>query len=128
MGYWGVKNLGYGILGVKNLGYGILGGKKSGIWDMGTPVSPPPTGYLLMTTYPSWLNTDLLYGMKYRFRAQNLELPPYSLTRPQCQDRDGETDVMALWHLPLKQIKDCRKPQVDVYESDAFDQRVYTCL
>ena len=32
MGYWGVKNL----------GYGILGGKKSGIWDMGTPVSPPP--------------------------------------------------------------------------------------
>ena len=42
MGYWGVKNLGYGILGVKNLGYGILGGKKSGIWDMGTPVSPPP--------------------------------------------------------------------------------------
>ena len=39
MGYWGVKNLGYGILGVKNLGYGILGGKKSGIWDMGTPVS-----------------------------------------------------------------------------------------
>ena len=41
MGYWGVKNLGYGILGVKNLGYGILGGKKSGIWDMGTPVSPP---------------------------------------------------------------------------------------
>ena len=44
MGYWGVKNLGYGILGVKNLGYGILGGKKSGIWDMGTPVSPPPRG------------------------------------------------------------------------------------
>ena len=42
MGYWGVKHLGYGILGVKNLGYGILGGKKSGIWDMGTPVSPPP--------------------------------------------------------------------------------------
>ena len=42
MGYWGVKNLGYGILGVQNLGYGILGGKKSGIWDMGTPVSPPP--------------------------------------------------------------------------------------
>ena len=41
MGYWGVKHLGYGILGVKNLGYGILGGKKSGIWDMGTPVSPP---------------------------------------------------------------------------------------
>ena len=44
-GIWdigGVKNLGYGILGVKNLGYGILGGKKSGIWDMGTPVSPPP--------------------------------------------------------------------------------------
>ena len=38
----GVKNLGYGILGFKNLGYGILGGKKSGIWDMGTPVSPPP--------------------------------------------------------------------------------------
>ena len=25
MGYWGVKNL----------GYGILGGKKSGIWDIG---------------------------------------------------------------------------------------------
>ena len=45
MGYWGVKNLGYGILGVKNLGYGILGGKKSGIWDMGTPVSPPPFMY-----------------------------------------------------------------------------------
>ena len=45
MGYWGVKNLGYGILGVKNLGYGILGGKKSGIWDMGTPVSPPPPHY-----------------------------------------------------------------------------------
>ena len=42
MGYWGVKNLGYGILGVKNLGYGILGGKKSGIWDMSTPVSSPP--------------------------------------------------------------------------------------
>ena len=43
MGYWGVKNLGYGILGVQNLGYGILGGTKSGIWDMGTPVSPPIT-------------------------------------------------------------------------------------
>ena len=42
MGYWGVKNMGYGIFGVKNLGYGILGGKKYGIWDMGTPVSPPP--------------------------------------------------------------------------------------
>ena len=42
MGYWGVTNLGYGILGLKNLGYGILGGKKSGIWDMGTPVSSPP--------------------------------------------------------------------------------------
>ena len=26
MGYWGLKNLGYGILGLKNLGYGILGG------------------------------------------------------------------------------------------------------
>ena len=45
MGYWGVKNLGYGILGVKNLGYGILGGKISWIWDMGTPVSPPPSKY-----------------------------------------------------------------------------------
>ena len=32
MRYWGVKNM----------GYGILGGKKYGIWDMGTPVSPPP--------------------------------------------------------------------------------------
>ena len=46
MGYWGVKNLGYGILGVQNLGYGILGSKKCGIWDMGTPVSPPPPQYL----------------------------------------------------------------------------------
>ena len=50
MGYWGVKNLGYGILGVKNLGYGILGGKKSGIWDMGTPVSPPPPQKVLTST------------------------------------------------------------------------------
>ena len=49
MGYWGVKNLGYGILGVKNLGYGKLGGKKSGIWDMGTPVSSSPV-YLIIST------------------------------------------------------------------------------
>ena len=49
MGYWGLKNLGYGILGLKNLGYGILGGKKSGIWDMGTPVSPPPLAGRLAT-------------------------------------------------------------------------------
>ena len=54
MGYWGVKNLGYGILGVKNLGYGILGGKKSGIWDMGTPVSAhtPDIIYIYMYTVP----------------------------------------------------------------------------
>ena len=41
MGYWGLKNLGIWDIGVKKSGYGILG-KKSGIWDMGTPVSPPP--------------------------------------------------------------------------------------
>ena len=41
MGYWGVKNL----------GYGILGGKKSGIWDMGTPVSPPPINHIGI---PDW--------------------------------------------------------------------------
>ena len=50
MGYWGVKNLGYGILGVKNLGYGILGGKKYGIWDTGTPVSPPPPPLAIFTS------------------------------------------------------------------------------
>ena len=54
MGYWGVKNLGYGILGVKNLGYGILGGKKSGIWDMGTPVSPPPIRQTFLVDYTNW--------------------------------------------------------------------------
>ena len=51
-----LQNLGYGQLtvksgiwdiGVKNLGYGILGGKTSGIWDMGTPVSPPPPMLIL---------------------------------------------------------------------------------
>ena len=51
MGYWGVKNLGYGILGVKNLGYGILGGTKSGIWDMGTPVSPPPPSMVKLVLF-----------------------------------------------------------------------------
>ena len=56
MGYWGVKNLGYGILGVKNLGYGILGGKKSGIWDMGTPVSPPPVYVTLFSVQISPLD------------------------------------------------------------------------
>ena len=56
-GIWdigGVTNLGYGILGVKNLGYGILGGKKCGIWDMGTPVSPPPHTYGYLRLY--WTN------------------------------------------------------------------------
>ena len=62
MGYWGVKNLGYGILGVKNLGYGILGGKKSGIWDMGTPVSPPP-----LAIEPSWI-----YGLNFLIYWINL--------------------------------------------------------
>ena len=53
MGHWGVKNLGYGILGVKNLGYGILWGTKSEIWDMGTPVSPPPPP---LTVWPNCLD------------------------------------------------------------------------
>ena len=44
MGYWGVQNLGYGILGVKNLGYGILGVKNRGygIW---APLCHPPPHY-----------------------------------------------------------------------------------
>ena len=52
MGYWGVKNLGYGIFGVKNLGYGILGGKKSGIW---APLCHPP---------PPLINTGRIKVMK----------------------------------------------------------------
>ena len=55
MGYWGVKNLGYGILGVKILGYGIWGGYK--FWDMGYGhpcVTPPPYIY----TAPHQVETD----------------------------------------------------------------------
>jgi hypothetical protein len=91
-------------------------------------ISANQTGYLLITTYPSWTNVDLLYGLKFRFRSQNFEMPPYSLISPLCEDRDGETDVTALWRLPLRQVESCRKPAIDVYESDTNGRRVYACL
>ena len=102
MGYWGVKNLGYGILGVKNLGYGILGGKKSGIWDMGTPVSPPPhhpLSHFIPSEYHRYVPSSALAGYlvnsheDHRLLGEDLSGPVFIQTYADSAYNVGEMNV-----------------------------------
>jgi cyclopropane fatty-acyl-phospholipid synthase-like methyltransferase len=66
-------------------------------------------GYVLMTTMHIPRNYELvLDNNPMRYRPHNLELPPYSLVPPLCEESEGREvheGVLTLWSLPLKQIK-----------------------
>ena len=64
--------------------------------------------FAMLTTYPSTVHNerDLNLGSKGRYHSQDLERPPYSLTRPICvrQEKEkGGPEYSALWRIPLKQ-------------------------
>lgn len=59
--------------------------------------------YLLITNYPqTHANSPLDTTKKWRFRHQNLEIAPFSLTEPVCEDEEKDC-VNAFYELPLQQ-------------------------
>lgn len=62
----------------------------------------PPPKFLLATTFPHHNDNQELTGKIYRYRRQNLELPPFSFSAPECIVRDccDENSIfMGLWNL-----------------------------
>lgn len=76
--------------------------------------------YALLTTINSDNNPHLRLEDSLanpgRFRALNLEIPPYNLEPPICIQRDGPPDAfqawdhfIGLWKLPLNTLTKCQK-------------------
>ena len=91
--------------------------------------------FLLATTYatiPS--NSELNTKAHSRYRLQNLELPPFSLTRPLCYSRDGppghsnHLHFTGLWKLPLKSIRKCvGKFALTKIKLHGVQENLYSC-
>ena len=74
------------------------------------------SGLLLATTFATYpLIHELELNRGGRYRTLNLELPPFSLTRPLCYSRDGPAGwpkylhLTALWKFPLRTFRKCGK-------------------
>ena len=59
--------------------------------------------FLLATTVPTWsANVEVNITQEWRYRYQNLMIPPYGLDSPVCMLPESQgRDVMALWTLPF---------------------------
>ena len=86
--------------------------------------------YLLTTTFNRNKGNSELSPSQYRFRMLNLEIPPFSLTPPNCVLRDGEANVghgqthfLGLWQLPVRRVKFCNSTvsfRVQSFGADFF--------
>ena len=86
------------------------------------------SGYLLTSTYSAVRhNQELVVTSEYRYRLINLEISPFSLTRPICLGKDGGDHYMGLWKLPLTRIVDCKVPQGDTIKFKSHSKYVYFC-
>jgi len=59
--------------------------------------------YLLISNYPNVTVNKVLPTNRWRYRPQNLNLAPFSLTDPLCEDDDGGGCISSLFKLPLLQ-------------------------
>ena len=86
------------------------------------------SGYLLTSTYSAIRhNQELVVTSEYRYRLINLEISPFSLTRPICLGKDGGDHYMGLWKLQLTRIVDCKVPQGDTIKFKSHSKYVYFC-
>lgn len=88
--------------------------------------------YLLTTTHHGRRSNAEL-AKERRFRQLNMELPPLSLIPPLCtfrdgdpEDENGKTHSLALWSLPLKQVKQCRKKFH--FSADSIVGKLVSCV
>ena len=76
-------------------------------------ISSSGSHVVLMTSIDTQINKELDLKVKGRFRAVNLELPPYKLEPPMCLQRDGPSNskgpkhFIGLWKLPLHTVAQC---------------------
>ena len=92
-------------------------------------ISQSGSKYILMTTFVHLSsNQNLGNTLSYRFRPQNLQIPPFSLTSPVCLQRDGpphkEDHYLGLWELPLQSINNCN---VQMKTTPNLPNRFYVC-
>ena len=93
------------------------------------------SGFLLATTFATYpLVHELEPHQPARYRTLNLELPPFSLTRPLCYSRDGPPGsykylhFSGLWELPLSSIRKCgEKFRVKKVTLHGVAEDMYSC-